>query len=72
VLLYLVTAVPNPCFMYASRLLRSFSDVCLNSELKANSLPSDQKKDDSQESSDVSRVRGEGMLEHVCFLCGSV
>ena len=53
-LLYLVKTIPNPSFMYVSRLLRSLSDVCLHS---------DQKKDDSQDYSDISRVRGEGMLE---------
>jgi hypothetical protein len=62
VLLHLIKTIPNPCFMYASRLLRSFSDVCLKSELKANSLPSDQ-KDDSEDYSDIIRVRGESMLE---------
>jgi hypothetical protein len=41
---------------------RSLSDVCPNSEFKASSLPSDQKKDDSQDSFDVS-VRGQGVLE---------
>lgn len=60
-LLYLVKTMPNPCFMYGSKLLRSFSDVCLNSELKANSLPAVQ-KDDSQDCSDISRVSGESML----------
>jgi len=34
----------------------------MKSELKANGLPSDQ-KGDSQDSFDVSRVRGESMLE---------
>jgi len=43
VVLYLVKTIANPCFVYGSRLLRSFSDVSLKSELKANRLPSEKR-----------------------------